>query len=98
MTPDAALAPVIASHRFGLSQTSLASVGPDPRAWVMAQLRQPALFDAAGLPDSADAAAMTRNLLRLADPQSACATPTCSPCAGAGSTRSRRPRRCTSGG
>jgi uncharacterized protein (DUF1800 family) len=70
MTPDAALAPVIASHRFGLSQTSLASVGADPRAWVMAQLRQPALFDPRGLPDSAAAAEMTRNPLRLADPQS----------------------------
>jgi uncharacterized protein (DUF1800 family) len=70
MAPDDALAPVIASHRFGLSQTSLASVGADPRAWVMAQLQRPAMLDATDLPGSADAAAMTRQPLALADPQS----------------------------
>lgn len=70
MAPDAALAPAIASHRFGLSQVSLASVGADPRAWVMAQLQRPALLDVAGLPDSPTVAETTRQIRQMAEPMS----------------------------
>ncbi|WP_171020140.1 DUF1800 domain-containing protein [Hydrogenophaga sp. 2FB] len=67
---DTALAPVIASHRFGLSQLSLASVGTDPRAWVLGQFRRPLLFDTTGLPDSTAAAELTRLLRQRSEPQS----------------------------
>ncbi len=70
MAPDATLAPAIASHRFGLSQISLASVGPDPRAWVLGQLRRPVLFDTAGLSDSVQVTELMRGLRQNADPQS----------------------------
>ena len=70
MAPDADLAPAIASHRFGLSQISLASVGKDPREWVLGQLRSPALLDTAGLPDSAQVTELTRDLRKNADPRS----------------------------
>lgn len=68
MAPDTASA--IASHRFGLSQISLASVGSDPLAWVLGQLRRPVLFDTAGLPDSAQVTELLRELRKNADPQS----------------------------
>jgi uncharacterized protein (DUF1800 family) len=70
MAPDTALAPVIASHRFGLSQVSLASIGADPRAWVMGQFQRPALLDTQGLMDSATAQTTLRDLRQLADPTS----------------------------
>ncbi len=70
MAPDATLAPVIASHRFGLSQVSLASVGPDPRAWVMNQLQRPTLLDLTGLPDSTAVAETTRQIRQMSEPMS----------------------------
>ncbi|MDO9436758.1 DUF1800 family protein [Hydrogenophaga sp.] len=70
MAPNADLAPAIASHRFGLSQISLASVGKDPRDWVLGQLRNPALLDTAGLPDSAQVTELMRDLRKNADPRS----------------------------
>lgn len=70
MAPDATFAPVIASHRFGLSQVSLASVGPDPRAWVMNQLQRPTLLDLTGLPDSAAVAETTRQIRQMSEPTS----------------------------
>ena len=70
MAPDDAFAPAIASHRFGLSQISLSSVGADPRAWVTSQLRRPALLDISGLPDSAAVAETTRQIRQLSEPMS----------------------------
>ena len=70
MAPDSTLAPAIASHRFGLSQISLSSVGADPRAWVLSQLRRPALLDTAGLPDSAAVAETTRQIRQMSEPMS----------------------------
>ena len=70
MNPEPALAQALASHRFGLSQVSLASVGADPRAWVMGQLQRPALLDIRELPDSTSVTETTRRLRQMPEPGS----------------------------
>ena len=57
-------AATIASHRFGYSETSQRAIQSDPRAWVLEQFRNPAPFDSAGLIDSAQAMALTREVLK----------------------------------
>ena len=70
MNPEPALAQALASHRFGLSQVSLASVGTDPRGWVMGQLQRPALLDTRELPDSTSVTETTRRLRQMPEPGS----------------------------
>lgn len=57
-------AATLAAHRFGFAETSLAAVRGDPRGWVLAQLREPAALDEAGLVDGARAGELTRHVLR----------------------------------
>ncbi|MGA0609748.1 DUF1800 domain-containing protein [Caldimonas sp. KR1-144] len=59
-------AATLAAHRFGFAETSLAALRGDPRGWVLAQLREPAPLDGAGLAGSAEAGEMTRAVLRRA--------------------------------
>lgn len=59
-------AATLAAHRFGYSETSLRNLEADPRGWVLAQLRSPAAPNDRGLMGSADAAALTREVLRVA--------------------------------
>lgn len=54
----------IASHRFGLSEPSLDRVGNNPRAWVLAQLRNPTPLDTRGLLTTTDATRLTGELVR----------------------------------
>jgi uncharacterized protein (DUF1800 family) len=56
----------IASHRFGFSERSLASIQSDPRTWVLDQFKQPNVFDATGLIDSTEALLLTRKVLNVA--------------------------------
>ena len=67
-------AATIASHRFGFSETSLRAIQADPRAWVHNQFKQPVAFDSSGLIDSAQAMALTRDVLK-ADKAATSATP-----------------------
>ena len=53
----------LAAHRFGLSEPTLQPLQADPRGWVLAQLRQPALLDGSGLVGGAEAWLMTRQAL-----------------------------------
>jgi uncharacterized protein (DUF1800 family) len=57
-------AATIASHRFGYSETSQRAIQADPRAWVLEQFKHPAPFDSAGLIDSVQAMALTREVLK----------------------------------
>jgi uncharacterized protein (DUF1800 family) len=57
-------ASVIASHRFGYSETSLTSLQSDPRGWVLEQFKQPAAMDTGGLVDSVAALQLTREVLK----------------------------------
>jgi len=59
-------AATLAAHRFGYSETSLRAVQSDPRGWVLAQFKAPAAPDDRGLIGSAEAAALTREVLRAA--------------------------------
>ena len=56
----------LASHRFGLSEPRLENVGSHPRAWVMAQLRQPQAMDTSALADGPTAWRLTAQTLRQA--------------------------------
>ncbi|MBL0945029.1 MAG: DUF1800 domain-containing protein [Hydrogenophaga sp.] len=57
-------APALAAHRFGLGEARLDTIGRDPLAWVLGQWAAPQAFDASGLPDGAEALALTRAALR----------------------------------
>lgn len=61
-------APALAAHRFGYAETSLRAMQADPRAWVQAQFavdrQDPTPFDASGLPGSANALALSAELLQ----------------------------------
>jgi uncharacterized protein (DUF1800 family) len=59
-------AATLAAHRFGYSETSLRAVQGDPRGWVIDQLKNPVAPDDHGLLGSAEAAALTREVLRAA--------------------------------
>jgi uncharacterized protein (DUF1800 family) len=59
-------ASTIAAHRFGFSETSLATLRGDPRGWVQAQLRSPQALDASGLRHSYQALAAARQVVRTA--------------------------------
>jgi uncharacterized protein (DUF1800 family) len=59
-------AATLAAHRFGYSETSLRALQGDPRGWVLDQLKSPAAPDERGLLGSAEAAALTRDVLRVA--------------------------------
>lgn len=59
-------ASTIAAHRFGFSETSLATLRGDPRGWVQAQLRSPQAPDATGLRHSYQALAAGRQVVRAA--------------------------------
>lgn len=54
----------VASHRFGLSETSLSKQRTDPRAWVVRQMQQPAPMGLEGAPNAASMAQLTRTVLR----------------------------------
>ncbi|WP_439520355.1 DUF1800 domain-containing protein [Hydrogenophaga sp.] len=62
MTLEAA----IASHRFGLSEPRLDRVVPEPRQWVMDQLRRPQAMETGALTDGAAAWRLTAQSLRQA--------------------------------
>ena len=57
-------ATTIAAHRFGLSETSLASLRDDPRGWTLAQMQAPQPLDDSGLKHSYEALALGREVLR----------------------------------
>jgi uncharacterized protein (DUF1800 family) len=63
-------AAALAAHRFGYAETSLRTVQPDPRSWVLAQFPSSAgasnAFDARGLANSAEAVRVTRQVLDAA--------------------------------
>jgi uncharacterized protein (DUF1800 family) len=61
------LDPYIASHRFGLSETSVKSFSSDPQAWVMGQLNQPQALSGDGLMPSHTAWALDRQIRQAAD-------------------------------
>ena len=61
----------IAAHRFGFSETSLATIQADPRGWVHAQFRQPAVLDNRGLAGSAEALQLSRRVVAAALTQNA---------------------------
>ena len=56
----------IAAHRFGLGESTLSAVHPDPRGWVLEQLRAPSPLDATGLESTADMRAIGRRVLQAA--------------------------------
>jgi uncharacterized protein (DUF1800 family) len=59
-------AATLAAHRFGYSETRLRALQGDPRGWVLDQLKSPSTPDDRGLMGSAEAAALTREVLRAA--------------------------------
>lgn len=54
----------IASHRFGLSETSLSQPRADPRAWVLGQMQRPTPMRLEGAPNANAMAQLTRTVLR----------------------------------
>lgn len=60
------LDPYIASHRFGLSETSVQSFAGDPQGWVLGQVRRPAPWADSGLMPGHTAWVLTRDALRAA--------------------------------
>jgi len=64
MDTAAPFAPALAAHRFGLGEPQLGAPGRDPQAWVLRQWASPQPFDASGLPDTAEALALTRAAVR----------------------------------
>lgn len=69
------LDPYIASHRFGLSETSTLAFASDPQGWVLGQVRRPARFDDTGLMPGHTAWTLTREALRAANTASTASGP-----------------------
>jgi hypothetical protein len=56
----------LAAHRFGYSETSPRALQADPRGWVVDQFKAPSMPEKDGMIGSAEAAALTRDVLRAA--------------------------------
>jgi uncharacterized protein (DUF1800 family) len=61
------LDPYIASHRFGLSETSVQSFADDPQGWVLEQVHRPAPMADSGLMPGHTAWVLTRDVMRTAN-------------------------------
>ncbi len=91
-------ADTLAAHRFGFSETSLASIQPDPRGWVHEQFRRPERLDDRGLVGTAEALRIGRSVLLAAQTQNALASlgaapPEAAASSGTLATRDRQPAR-----
>jgi uncharacterized protein (DUF1800 family) len=67
------LDPYIASHRFGLSETSVQSLASDPQGWVIGQVKQPHELSSDGLMPSHTAWALYREVREAANSKNSAA-------------------------